>query len=333
MRRKYTLFTMTLVLLSIFSILWFHSKSVHPNKNQWYLNDDENRTVNIGWGDMWSIYESVKDSEKNTVRIAVIDTGADYSNYEIKDSLLDLDNLNGDCVGHGTRIIGIICASQYKGKVIGISDSKYTEILPIKVTEGADTEEPVSSTKKLTRAIEVAEMHECDICNICLNTDNDDPSLKRAMTESEMLFVVSAGNGTPIGRNIDLEPSYPASYKLDNMIVVTNIKSNGKLSLTANYGQGVNLAAPGTEMYNIGLDSSYGVATGTSYATPVVTGIAAMIYIVDPDMNAVDCKNIILNSAKDERLLGGKIEHNRLLQLDEALALALKMRKGIVYGK
>lgn len=331
MRKVYMISSIVFVLLSISCVAWPNSKDVRPNKNQWYLNDDENRAVNIGWESMWNLYELVHDSDKTTVRIAVIDTGADYGNFEIKDSLVAQDDLNNDCVGHGTKVIGIICASQYKGKVVGVSDSKYTEILPIKVTEGANKEEPVSSTKKLIQAIKTAETYECDICNICLNTVKDDPSLKRIMVESDMLFVVSAGNGTPVGRNIDLQPSYPASYRLDNMIVVTNIKSNGKLSSSANYGQTVDIAAPGTEIYNISLDNGYCASSGTSFATPLVTGIAAMIYIDSPGMTATNCKSIILNSAKEERRIGGKVEHNRLLQMDEALALA--MRKGKVYNK
>lgn len=72
------------VLLSISCVAWPNSKDVRPNKNQWYLNDDENRAVNIGWESMWNLYELVHDSDKTTVRIAVIDTGADYGNFEIK---------------------------------------------------------------------------------------------------------------------------------------------------------------------------------------------------------------------------------------------------------
>lgn len=84
MRKVYMISSIVFVLLSISCVAWPNSKDVRPNKNQWYLNDDENRAVNIGWESMWNLYELVHDSDKTTVRIAVIDTGADYGNFEIK---------------------------------------------------------------------------------------------------------------------------------------------------------------------------------------------------------------------------------------------------------
>ena len=134
-----------------------------------------------------------------------------------------------------------------------------------------------------------------------------------------MLFVVSAGNGSGRGRNIDKKPSYPASYNFDNLITVTNIKSNGRLNTNANYGQCVDVAAPGTEIYNIELDNRYGTSTGTSFAVPIVTGLASMLYICDETMTAAQCKDIILRSASQERRLNNKIENNRVVNLSAAL--------------
>lgn len=228
-----------------------------------------------------------------------------------------------DEFGHGTKITGIICASQYTGLVVGISDISKTEIVPIKViTDG----ESSSEVENLVEAIKFVESQGCSICNISLNTSEDEKTLKESIATSEMLFVVSSGNGETKGRNIDNEPSYPASYVFDNLITVTNVKSNGRLNSTANYGQCVDIAAPGTEIYNLDIDNGYGASTGTSFATPVVTGLAAMIYICDEKMTDEQCKEIILSSATQERRLKGKIKYNRIVKLDAALKKAVKRK-------
>ena len=61
-----------------------------------------------------------------------------------------------------------------------------------------------------------------------------------------MLFVVAAGND---GADLELAPSYPASYHLDNLITVANLRYDGNLDPTSSYGaSSVDLAAPGTHI-------------------------------------------------------------------------------------
>lgn len=295
-----------------------------PAEEQWYLNYDSEQEVNTYWLDMWELYSKIDNSHKGVVKVAVIDTGVDARNPEIKDSIIaDRDN-SDDRIGHGTAIAGIICASQYHGKVVGVSDSRRTRIVPIKVTMKEGEDEPYCTVGQLIEAIKHAEEKGCAICNISLNTDNDDPELEKTISESGMLFVFSAGNGTYKGRNIDSYPSYPASYNYDNLITVTNVKANGRIHSTANYGNCVDIAAPGTEIYNIGLENEYITSTGTSYAAPIVTGLAAMLYICDKDMTPAHCKKIILDTALEERRIRGKACHNRLVQLDVAIAVVAK---------
>ena len=312
----------------ILMILTSCSSAASPAKEQWYLVDDPKRDVNIRWQSMWETYMEIPDCEKQDVKVAVIDTGADIDNPEIEDCLIINDDNVSDDVGHGTKNIGIICASQYKGNVVGIADAKHTQILPIKIMAFNDDKMNVScSTKELIKAIEQAEENGCSICNISLNTDKDNPELKEIMSKSKMLFVVSAGNGNPRGRNIDIDPSYPASYDLDNMIVVANIKSNGRLNKTSNYGECVDIAAPGTEIYNISLDGEYDSGTGTSYAAPIVTGLAAMLYICDSDMTAVQCKKTILCSAEQGRRIENKVRLRRIVNLNNAMENLLITRR------
>lgn len=297
---------------------------IDPPLEQWYLADDANNRINIGWHKMWDYYSSVPENDKNKVRVAVIDTGVDSENPEINESVLSTGKDTSDAIGHGTKIAGIICASQYTGRVAGVSDITKTEIVPIKVITDGEAPSEVGS---LVEAIKLAESLGCSICNISLNTSKDDKTLKETINASDMLFVVSAGNGDYRGENIDKYPSYPASYCFDNLITVTNVKSNGRLNTTANYGQGVDIAAPGTEIYNIDIENRYSASTGTSFATPVVTGLAAMLYICDEKITAEQCKEIILCSATQERRLKEKISSNRIVNLDAALKKTVKRRE------
>lgn len=293
-----------------------------PAKEQWYLNDNPKRVVNINFQDMWSIYNHVPAKSKSDVNLAIIDTGIDYNNLEIQDSLTTKDDSFIDNNGHGTKIAGIICASQNKGNVVGVADSKHVKIFPIKVI--SDDKSNINnscSIKDLISAITQAEKAGCQICNISLNCDTYDSNLESIIANSKMLFIVSAGNDYPRGRDIDAKPSYPASFVLPNLITVTNIKANGRLAKNANYGQCVDIAAPGTEIYSIDLDNQYSVSSGTSYATPMVTGIAAMIYICDCRMTANRCKDIIMCSCEHMEQLNGSINSNNLVQLDQALKL------------
>lgn len=320
-RKNATKLTVFIILCGVIALISQTNVIIEPPTEQWYLTSDPDFIVDIGWNEMWEVYTSIPDIQKNSVRIAVIDTGVDADNPEIKDCVIETGRDSRDEFGHGTKITGIICASQYTGLVVGISDISKTEIVPIKViTDG----ESSSEVENLVEAIKFAESQGCSICNISLNTSEDEKTLKESIATSEMLFVVSSGNGETKGRNIDNEPSYPASYVFDNLITVTNVKSNGRLNSTANYGQCVDIAAPGTEIYNLDIDNGYGASTGTSFATPVVTGLAAMIYICDEKMTAEQCKEIILSSATQERRLKGKIKNNRIVKLDAALKKAVQ---------
>ena len=315
------LLSVLIVSMGFFFLVNQDPEIIEPPTEQWYLTGDENYRVNIGWCEMWDYYSSVPVNEKNTIRVAVVDTGVDIANPEVCESIVPTEKDVTDLFGHGTKVAGIICASQYAGCVAGISDINKTEIVPIKIiTDGIVPCE----VEDLVEAIELAESEGCSICNISLNTSKDERVLKESIAKSKMLFVVSAGNGEHRGEDIDKHPSYPASYSFENLITVTNVKSNGRLNSTANFGQCVDIAAPGTEIYNIDIDNRYSATTGTSFATPVVTGLAAMLYICDEKMTAEKCKEIILRSATQERRLKGKTKENRIVNLDAALKRAAK---------
>ncbi|HSB44835.1 MAG TPA: S8 family peptidase [Nitrospira sp.] len=125
---------------------------------------------------------------------------------------------------------------------------------------------------------------------------------------ANILFVAAAGNS---GVNIDITPSYPASYTLDNIIAVAAIDKSGNLASWSNYGStSVDLGAPGVGIWstvpNKRSQSSYSSYSGTSMATPHVTGAAALYAAAHPTATAADIKQAILSSTVPTASLSGK---------------------------
>lgn len=117
-----------------------------------------------------------------------------------------------------------------------------------------------------------------------------------ALAASNGTFIAAAGNG---GSNLDLSPRYPASFGADNQITVAATTSSDELAEFSDYGRNsVDLAAPGEHLLSTLYDGGYGHMSGTSMATPVVSGAAALLQAV-----AVGATGAPLTPARLKRLL------------------------------
>jgi subtilisin family serine protease len=137
-------------------------------------------------------------------------------------------------------------------------------------------------------------------------------AIERANT-ANILFVAAAGNGGSdgVGDDNDAAPSYPASYDNANIIAVAAITSSGAKASFSNYGAtSVDLGAPGSGIYSTlpgrNNTSTYGSYSGTSMATPHVTGAAALYAAGHPGESAAQIKQAILGSAVSTPALAGK---------------------------
>jgi subtilisin family serine protease len=138
---------------------------------------------------------------------------------------------------------------------------------------------------------------------------------------ADILFVAAAGNS---GVNIDSSPSYPASYSNANIIAVAAIDSSGNLASWSNYGAtGVDLGAPGVSVWstvpNKKSQSSYSSYSGTSMATPHVTGAAALYAAGHPNSTAAAIKGAILSTTVSTASLSGKTVTGGRLNISSAL--------------
>lgn len=126
---------------------------------------------------------------------------------------------------------------------------------------------------------------------------------------ADILFIAAAGNN---GANIEVSNFYPAGYDSENIISVANITSTGALSGTSNYGATrVDLGAPGTGIWStvpgrFKFQSKYASYSGTSMATPHVSGAAALYLSLHPGSTAAQVKAAILAATIPTPSLAGK---------------------------
>ncbi|WP_121354384.1 S8 family peptidase [Flavisolibacter nicotianae] len=126
---------------------------------------------------------------------------------------------------------------------------------------------------------------------------------------ANILFVAAAGNGGSdgVGDNNDAVANYPSNYNLSNVIAVAAITSNGARASFSNYGATtVDLGAPGSGIISTTAYNTYSNYSGTSMATPHVTGACALYASAHPGASAATIKNAILASAVPTASLSGK---------------------------
>ncbi len=127
---------------------------------------------------------------------------------------------------------------------------------------------------------------------------------------NEMLFVAAAGNASS---NNDTNPFYPANYLAPNIIAVAATDQSDSLAGFSNYGvQSVSIAAPGVGILSTVAGGGYANYSGTSMATPHVSGAALLTLGACPALSTADLKVLLLGSADIVGSLSGKVKTGRL---------------------
>lgn len=312
---------------------------------QWALSNDGSRGGKKG-ADISAMNAWAVTTGSDKVVVAVLDSGVDYNHSDLagnmwtrpdnipayEDAQLgtfqDLHGFNAlenaadpmDDNGHGTHCAGIIGAEG--GNDIGIAGVNWkVQIMPLKFMNAGG----FGTTKDAIEAINYVINRKKAGVNVRVISASWGSTMKsraledviRKAYEADILFVAASGNATT---NNDRRPHYPSSYNVPNVISVAALDRNDNLASFSNYGvKSVAIAAPGVDILSTWLGDEYEEKSGTSMATPVVSGVAALIVSKNPKISVDDLKKRVLASVDPLDSLKGKVTTGGRINADKAL--------------
>ncbi|MCB4756414.1 MAG: S8 family serine peptidase [Elusimicrobia bacterium] len=236
-----------------------------------------------------------------TVIVAVVDSGADLDHPDLaanlmsgRDFVLNNSNPNDDCAaasGHGTHVAGIIGAVGNNGAgVTGVGWN--VRLMPLKVADASlGCLYPDSA---IADAIDYAVTNGADIINMSFGGDNDNAAMRtsiEAAVAAGVVMVAAAGNESTSALR------YPAANA--GVLAVAATDRTDRVAPFSNYGSYVDLAAPGVAIYSTIPDNTYIFMNGTSMASPMVAGVAALVLSEYPSLSASEITTRILQSCEN----------------------------------
>ena len=138
-----------------------------------------------------------------------------------------------------------------------------------------------------------------------------------SVAQSGILFVVTAGNDAI---DNDVDPGYPGSFDLPNLISVAATDRLDALSISSNFGAStITMAAPGVGILSTTNGNTYSVMNGTSTAAPYVSGAAALLLAANPNLTIAQLKGMLIFNGDPLPSLAGKTLTGRRLNVAGSL--------------
>lgn len=275
------------------------------------------------------IEQAVKNSPEKEIKISELSEGVqkeiqgaiDYAESQLNNYNPDLDtrkivgdnyedktekfygngNVEGPDASHGTHVAGLIAAKQDNG--IGIDGvSNAAVIMGVRVVPDGDERD-----KDVANGIYYAVDNGAKILNMSFGKaySPEKELVFKAIQYAEkkgVLIMHAAGND---GENIDIKTHYPTVHN-EGKLISNNVITVGASSpftdenlpaFFSNYGKKtVDIFSPGVSIYSTVPDNKYDTYNGTSMATPIAAGVAALVWSYYPELKMSDLKNILLQS-------------------------------------
>ena len=302
----------------------------------------------IGLDKVWDLNLNSK-----TVDVAVFDTGVDFSHPDLvgkQSSIPGKTYFDGypedeDMIGHGTAVASVICGSQNNGGMLGVFDN--VKIVSYRMSLNNYYPDDTILLKLLDGLQDVSNKG-IRIINFCGGgnggTNDKHASFKQALMNYDGLFICTAGNnGQDNDKGDKVIKRFPSNVDASNLIAVGASCTNDEIFYKSNVGiNSVDLFAPGVCIYSavpieicenaitspnniksceerddhcIHSYNGYHYSTGTSLATPIVTGSAAIIYSLLDELPNISfnyrsdfeiIKNILLDTVDTHNISGGQ---------------------------
>ncbi len=273
-----------------------------PDKQKWHYEM-------IKVPQAWKTTTGSKD-----VKIAVIDSGIDASHKDLKqnvDASLGKNFTSDDAtdtmdgLGHGTHVAGTIAAN---GNLTGIMQK--ATVFPVRVFNDYGS----SNVYWIIKGIVFAADQGADVINMSFRTrpsKGAEDACNYAVSKGAVPVAASGNDGRDGIR-------YPARY--DSVIAVGSVDSNKSRSYFSNYGDGLELMAPGSDIISTTPGNGEDKYSGTSMATPHVTGVVGLMLSVKPDASLKEIREALTNTAEK---IGDAKEYGHGLVNSEAAVKAL----------
>lgn len=233
---------------------------------------------------------------KGNVKVAVLDSGvtpthALFSGRTVLTGYdyVDNDQDPRDDFGHGTHVAGTILDG---------TPGMNVSIIPVRIAKKDEIKDKsVATSMQFFYGMKFAIGAGANIINISMGGSDSDPVLIGAVNaaiQAGITVVVSAGN-----ENADVSNHCPANIKTPGCITVSAINGYFTKNIKSNYGNNVDLCAPGEGIKGAGLGGETVSNTGTSMAAPHVAAAAALLLCENPGLSPATIESRLKNSARD----------------------------------
>jgi len=285
--------------------------------------DGEVHTLDTELDNSWGVKHigagTVHADNKGTgVKVAIIDTGIDYTHSDLDANYKDgYDYVNDDTDpiddnGHGTHCAGIVAAEDNEEGVVGVAPEAH--LYAVKVLDSSGS----GSLSDVIAGIQWSKNEGMQVISMSLGTNTDYRPLHDACDAAYaegIVVVAAAGNdGTPPGKGDNVD--YPGAYS--SVIAVAAAGNNDERARWSSTGPAVELSAPGVSIYST-YPEGYATKSGTSMACPHVSGTAALVIASDSSLSNDEVRLRLQKTADDLGATGKDNQYGYgLVNADEA---------------